>query len=215
LRILTSMLARLKRFFFNRFFDSAEYWETRYESGGDSGAGSYDELAVFKASFINQFIRDHKIQQVMELGCGDGNQLSYYEIPHYRGFDVSETAIKTCKERFALDNQKEFLHMREAAHFKAEMTMSIDVIYHLTENSVFTDYMKKLFRTSSRFVIIYSSDFNKRDTVHVRHRKFTDWVKTHIHDFELVEKVRNKYPFTGDYQRGSFADFYIYRRNGS
>ena len=32
---------------------SKDYWEKRYSKGGNSGAGSYNNLALFKASIIN------------------------------------------------------------------------------------------------------------------------------------------------------------------
>ena len=64
-----------------RFRGSAQYWETRYRTGGDSGAGSYGRLAKFKAESINGFVRENGIHSVIEWGCGDGSQLSLAGIP--------------------------------------------------------------------------------------------------------------------------------------
>lgn len=53
--------------------------------------------------------------------------------------------------------------------------MSIDVIYHLIEDSVFNDYMGLLFNSSTRFVILYSSNsnyLNSSSEPHVKHRNF-------------------------------------------
>ena len=36
--------------------NSHEYWEKRYASGGNSGAGSYNYLAEFKAEILNNFV---------------------------------------------------------------------------------------------------------------------------------------------------------------
>ena len=47
-----------------------------YASGGSSGPGSYGRLAAGKADFLNRFVEDHQIKTVLEIGCGDGNQLS-------------------------------------------------------------------------------------------------------------------------------------------
>ena len=83
---------------------SADYWENRYKSGGNSGAGSYGQLCEFKADVINTFVAKNNIMTVMEFGCGDGNQLSYSNYPEYVGYDVSETAIDICKKKFVKDN---------------------------------------------------------------------------------------------------------------
>ena len=37
------------------FRNSTDYWERRYRKGGNSGAGSYNRLARFKAGFLNGF----------------------------------------------------------------------------------------------------------------------------------------------------------------
>ncbi len=92
--------------------------------------------------------------------------------------------------------------------------MSLDVIYHLVEDPIFEGYMRNLFAAAKRYVIIYSSD--KEETQineHVRHRKFTQWVERNIKDFEFVEKIPNKYPYSElNRNQTSFADFYIYKR---
>lgn len=73
-----------------RFPGSKEYWEERYKGEGTSGLGSYGKFAEFKAEIINSFVKDNKINSVIDFGCGDGNQLSLFEIPYYIGLDVSK-----------------------------------------------------------------------------------------------------------------------------
>ena len=41
--------------------NSREYWEKRYASGGNSGAGSYNYLAEFKAEILNNFVTENNI----------------------------------------------------------------------------------------------------------------------------------------------------------
>ena len=83
--------------------------EGRYVEGGNSGAGSYNRLAEFKAEILNRFVKENHIKNIIEWGCGDGNQLMLAEYPLYIGFDVSATAIKMCKEKFLLDKTKKFV----------------------------------------------------------------------------------------------------------
>src|ERR1700722_8820213 len=91
------------------FRNSAEYWEQRYKGGGNSGAGSYNRLAEFKAGFLNGFVDEHQITSVIEYGCGDGAQLKLARYPSYTGIDVSATAVKRCRLLFAEDKTKQFL----------------------------------------------------------------------------------------------------------
>ncbi len=195
------------------FPGSETYWENRYLAGADSGVGSYGFFAEFKADVLNKFVLKNNVQTVIEFGCGDGNQLSLASYNEYLGFDISNTTIVKCREKFKSDKQKSFGLMSEYNGEKADLALSLDVIYHLVEDEVFEDYMKMLFEASNRFVIIYSSnseDNSGYEGTHIRHRKFTEWVQVHLQNWELVEHLPNRYPYRGDYRKGSFAEFFIY-----
>lgn len=195
------------------FQGSASYWRRRYATGGNSGDGSYNQLAEFKAETLNQFVLENGIETVIEYGCGDGNQLSLAQYPSYIGFDVSPKAISMCRERFRDDETKRFSLMEEYVSETADLTVSLDVVYHLVEDHVFVDYMNRLFDTSERFVIIYSSDTDvntEKQAKHVRHRRFSKWIPDNKKEWKLLKRIPNKYPFNGDPKTGSFADFYIY-----
>ncbi len=67
------------------------------------------------------------------------------------GLDVSPHAIQHCVERFPDDPTKSFFRYDpecfhdEAGVFRADLALSLDVIYHLTEDAVFERYMGHLF----------------------------------------------------------------------
>lgn len=198
-----------------KFRSSADYWERRYHSGGNSGAGSFNNLARFKASVVNEFVKEHDIDSVIEHGCGDGNQLKLLQISDYTGVDISREAIKRCQECYAGDSTKRFLTSEQFHGQCADAALSMDVVYHLTEDEVFEKYMHALFDSARHFVIIYSSNKDEQDDFqpkHVRHRKFTSWVAQNRKDWSLIKTVRNAYPYTGDDTRSSFADFYFFGR---
>ena len=195
------------------FPGSTRYWETRYETGDNSGAGSYALFAEFKAEVLNKFVADHAIESVIEFGCGDGNQLSYARYPSYLGLDVSAAALALCTQRFGADTTKAFLLVGDHDGQRADLALSLDVIYHLVEDSVFDEYMNTLFLAARRYVIVYSSnhdDNSRKDGVHVRHRMFSRWIERHRPEWKLVEHVPNRYPYRGDANTGSFADFFVY-----
>ncbi len=196
-------------------FNSADYWEKRYKSGGTSGDGSYGKLASFKADFINDFIKKHHIHSAIEFGCGDGNQLSMIDYREYLGLDVSSSIITSCKERFKQDASKTFrIYDDETFAGKiikqADLTLSLDVIYHIIEEGVYRKYLADLFNASHKYVIIYSTNFDKAETTHVLHREFLSYVQKNIPSFQLTDQTLNKFPGLGEQE--SMAHFYIFKK---
>lgn len=203
-----------KKFVPANFTDSTTYWIDRYRSGGNSGAGSYDDLASFKAKVINTFIKNNSIKSVVEFGCGDGNQLSLFIIEKYIGYDVSPDAVELCRRKFKDDSTKEFFLLNQFTDLQVDLTLSLDVLYHLTEDNIYEDYMDRLFASSLNHVIIYSSNTeqSEKEVPHVRARKFTDWIEENRPDFELLQHIPNEHPFNEITGAGSKADFFIYGR---
>lgn len=197
------------------FPGSKNYWIERYDSGMNSGAGSYIHLAEFKAEIINDFIKEKNIEKVIEYGCGDGNQLKLMRYSSYIGFDISPKAVSMCKEAFHNDASKAFKVMDGYNNESAGLTLSLDVVFHLIEDDVFLDYMNRLFDSSEQFVIIYSSDTNlnpEKRAHHVKHRKFSEWVSDTKPEWRLAKHIPNRYPFNDDLESSSFCDFFIYER---
>jgi hypothetical protein len=194
-------------------FKSGDYWEERYRKGRNSGAGSYHRLADFKAETINRFVADEGVRSVIEFGCGDGSQLRLANYPRYVGVDVSNTILTATSNAFSDDRTKTFVHLDDVGpEHRSDLSMSLDVIYHLIEDEVFEQHMAKLFDSAERFVIIYASnDERKADSVHVRHRRFTDWISRHRPKAKQIGFVKNAYPLDPkDIDNTSFADFYFF-----
>jgi len=156
------------------------------------------------------------VASVIEYGCGDGNQLKSAKYPSYLGFDISPHALSLCKYLFANDRSKKFKLMEVYRGERGDLTLSLDVIYHLIEDEVFESYMRRLFDSSDRFVIIYSSngeEQNEPTVPHVKHRKFTNWIDENAHAWRLIQYIPNKYPYSADANAGSSADFYMYEKS--
>lgn len=195
------------------FHGSDAFWKDRYALGGDSGVGSFGRLAEFKAEILNDFVRKQGVESVIEFGCGDGNQLALADYSRYAGYDISPEAIHLCREKFRDDDSKTFATMNEYRGETAQLSLSVDVIYHLVEDAVYEAYMMRLFDAAEWYVVIYSSNRDEPGVVpQVRHRMFTDWITTHVPQWRLREKIPNRYPYRSDYRRESFADFYIFDR---
>lgn len=189
--------------------NSEEYWINRYASGRDSGDGSKGRLLTFKAAIINNFIKDNDVKTVIDYGCGDGNQISLLKISGYTGFDVSPMVVERCTERFPYDT---FKLMKDYKNERAELTLSLDVIYHLLEDDIYYQYMERLFDSSDKYVIIYSSNYEKEIVNHEKRRKFTDWVDLHRQNWALIDSIPNDH--YGDGKGLSLSEFFIYQEKG-
>ena len=212
----------LKRIFSRKSqkpFRTRDYWESRYASGETSGPGSYGKQAEFKARIVNEFVREHHVESIIEFGCGDGNQLLLAEYPRYIGLDVSPAALSICMEKFSDDVTKSFFlydslcFADNARLFRADLALSLDVIYHLIEDDVFRAYMKHLFASAKEFVIIYSCDFEDTSANWEEHnvpRKFTEHVTENFPQWRLTKKIDNIFPYDPSTGEGSWSDFYVY-----
>jgi hypothetical protein len=175
-------------------FDSAEYWIKRYASGGNSGSGSYGSLAEFKAESLNKFIQDNRISSIVEYGSGDGNQLGLIKVDNYLGLDVSPDAIKRTTEMYAADPTKRFQlydpdNFQASSDESADISTSMDVILHLTEDSRYEKYMENLFKSGIRYVGIFNTATDlqlEKMAPHNRYRDHRKWIYNRSSVFEEV-----------------------------
>jgi hypothetical protein len=200
-------------------FNSKKYWEDRYKRGGNSGSGSYNKLALFKAEVVNNFIEKKNIRTIIDYGVGDGNQLKLIntEDKIYTGIDVSPTVIAKCKDTFLGDDTKNFIHTDNInSNLKAELVLSFDVLYHLIEDKIFEEYMQQLFNMSEKYVIIYAKNEDINHKQHVKFRKFSTYIEKNLIEWKLIKHVPNKYPqlkIGQNNETSSPSDFYIYEKD--
>lgn len=194
-------------------FDSNSYWENRYKSGGNSGAGSYNQLASFKADFINKFIKENVPLNgvLLDYGMGDGNQLNLFDLRSYRyiGVDVSPTIVKKCQQKFAKRLNMQFFtadqYLSVANRDKCDVAISCDVLYHLINRDIFESYLFNLFSFSKQFVIIYARNEDAKDLAsHVLIRKFTDFIAHEFPQWQLIHQTPNPFP-------PNKCDFFVFK----
>lgn len=182
-----------------------KYWDDRYLSGGTSGLGSYGLIAEHKAKVINEYIDKYHIETISDYGCGDGNQLLLLRnFLKYDGFDISKSIVSKCMKLNTIRNTSFHSDIDEMPI--AELTLSLDVIYHILDESDFNEHLQQLFSKSTKLVIIFSTDYilDTKCVEHIRHRKFTDIVAKKYHDFKLIDIIDNEFD--------TAAKFYIYEK---
>lgn len=171
-------------------------------------------MADFKAQVLNSFIKEHSISRCIEFGCGDGNQLSLLEVPSYLGFDVAPGAVELCIEKYRGDDSKSFVlydpkHFVNNSFIGAELTLSMDVILHLIEEEIYSEYMGALFGASSKYVAIFTTATDIQPSKMASHNKFRDhrpWVREFAPNFREVSSVLT--PHELGYPEGT--GFYFY-----
>jgi SAM-dependent methyltransferase len=213
---LTRALGTAYRLLSGPFQGSQDYWIKRYAKGGNSGPGSYSDLAKFKARVLNELVREKQISSVIEFGCGDGNQLTIAEYPRYSGYDVSPVAVERCRARFSGDATKSFGLLGDYAGQTADLAMSLDVIYHLVEDAVFEAHMRTVFGAATRHVVVYSTNRDAPDDAgqaHVRHRRFSDFVERELSAWKLVRTEQQPNAYSGDITSSSLAEFFFFEKS--
>lgn len=202
-------------------FRSADYWRKRYEAGRTSGPGSAGRLAAYKADFVNALVAERGIASVVEFGSGDGEQASLFRFPNYTGVDVVPQVVEAARLRFADRPGWRFVTLDEydRGPSRHDLAMSLDVVYHLVEDKVFSAYMTRLVEAAERFVLVYASDRDaaqKEKSRHVRHRAYGRWMAERAPAWEPVANWDNPYPYVegADPETTTFAFFRLYARRG-
>lgn len=187
-------------------YTPATYWDSRYTGGGDSGAGSRGDIGRAKALHVNDVIRRHTIQSVIDWGCGDGQVLAHIT-PHigYVGVDVSQVVLNRVS---AMYPDKDFRLPEETCGATADLALSMDVLLHLPDDTDYVTYLRSLFSSADRLVLVYASDYDAGRTArHVRRRCFTPDVARMFSSWCLVEES----PGVTD----DGAGFFLYENKGS
>lgn len=189
-------------------YTPAGYWERRYRDGRTSGAGSEGDEGAYKAAYVERFIIDNDVDSVIDWGCGDGQVLALIELngARYTGIDVSDTIVKRMRERFP---DRRFLSPTDAHHrWSHELGLSMDVLFHLPDDADYFRYLDQLFGSSTRFVVIYSTNYaGGRTARHVFRREFTPDIAERFPDWELTTVET---PL-----REGLASFFVYEKKVS
>ena len=195
-------------------FNSREYWERRYRNGGNSGLGSYGSAAEYKTNVINDILTNLSIDSVIEYGCGDGNQIKNIKYKSYLGFDFGP-AVQRCKDTYRQFQNLDFKNIDLYSEEVADLTISLDVIYHLIEKEVYDQYLERLFRSAQKYCLVYTTNYTNDVSVsnHIRHREFINYVKDTFSDFEIIDIAKYSEHYKTENPSGyTHVNFYLFKR---
>lgn len=189
---------------------SREYWEERYKAEGNSGDGSYGSNGQFKIDVLNTYFDKIQPLGVLDFGVGDFTYFSVFTGRNFKffGLDISPTKVVQLKHTFG--ENAEFSFATTIYDFDDALydhAISLDVIFHLVEDSTYTNYINHITRLPIESIVIYSSNFNDNKwELHVRHRRFVPDILSR--GFELIEYIPNPTHSTD-------SDFYFFKRISS
>ena len=146
-----------------------EYWDSIYKSGGGSGQGSRGQLLEFKANFINNILEKNNLQNVFDLGCGDGYLARLLNCKNYFGIDVSTEAVDRCQKEIKREGfffeqgpfelyTASIIKSKFNDKFKTQLDaiMCIDALYHVMDDSVVNSILESIFSTDVKLIILYT-----------------------------------------------------------
>ncbi|PZT52817.1 class I SAM-dependent methyltransferase [Paenibacillus silvae] len=196
----------------NQSFDYIDYWERTYRKGETSGRGSYGVLAEFKAEVVNALIQREGIRRVIEFGCGDGNQLKYMDYGEYLGMDVASASVEHCASMYSDDPSKSFMVYRPGlwvnrGFLQADLTVCLDVLYHITDETDFRQTLHDVLQASTRWVVLYTRlrEQEEPGVRTIQDRNLFHYLFDYP-EFKVHEIIRQRYP------QQSSADFVILKR---
>jgi len=137
-----------------------EYWERWYRHGGTSGAGSIGKERQWKWEIMQEHAG--KIDDVLDVGCGD---LSFWEgrdCSKYLGIDISETIIKRNRNLRPTWNFK--VHGAQVPlDVHARIVLCMDVLFHVMEDDAFRRILQNLCEYSKEWIFIHTWSRNPFD----------------------------------------------------
>ena len=168
---------------------TALYWNRRYQTGGSSGPGSRGEEAAFKVRLVNRWLRQVGAISVLDLGCGDGYLRAHglAKGRPYLGTDYSREALKLAK---AANPRTRYSLAPLPPTARFDTVLSLDVLFHLTDEEEYRAYLGDLFGRAIRWAIVYGTNEERPSAEHVRHRV---WLPDLPPTWEIVETVPTRF----------------------
>ena len=110
----------------------AGFWDRRYELNPrkGSGVGSRGYLAERKLEIVQECIKEDRIVDVLDLGCGDLYWMKDLDISYYTGLDFSRVIIEKNQELKPAWIFKVFDFSSEKVAEEADLVVCFDVLIH-------------------------------------------------------------------------------------
>lgn len=135
---------------------TSNYWDKRYSNGGTSGDGSIGSLREFKWAKIEE--RVGKVDDVIDVGCGDLSFWDGRDCKKYVGIDASEIIIqknilKRPNWNFIMSKSD---NLMLSSLYQSDVVFCFDMLFHIMDDDVYEGTIDNLSRFSSRYIFVYT-----------------------------------------------------------
>lgn len=124
--------------FFTEIYEKGG-WGFNHEGKGFSGSGSTLENAAPYVALLESFIKEHAVESIVDVGCGDWTFSKYVDFgaARYCGFDTVKSVIAQNNHRYA-SGKVSFIHgdVVELDLPSADLMICKDVLQHLYNEDV-------------------------------------------------------------------------------
>lgn len=179
-------------------YDEKEFWNARYQTGLNSGDGSYGAECQFKVQKIAEWFAKYSIISALDLGCGDGNLFQqllqeYGRLQFYKGVDISPVIIARRQKNATPIEVYEMADFTDVTHCDlpiCQAAMCLDVLFHLSAQEKFWHAIGQTLNHAGRIAVF--SAWNRKALVTMPnladHCFYYDFPRQSA-DFKIVEKV--------------------------
>lgn len=106
------------------------------------------------------------------------NRVSLVAYLSYYGRDIRRSAVARSRQRVAGDSSKTFVRYEPSQHdaesHRADVALSLDVSFHLVKDDFYSTFIRHLFDSAVRYVVIYSSHEDRSWTGRGKHHRNHD-----------------------------------------
>ena len=126
------------------------YWEIRYNKGGSSGTTPEGRKWI-----IDTISKYTKIENIVDVGCGDLFVWAEIKLKNYTGIDISHSIIKQNKKShphftFICSSSEIFQKV------KGDVVTCFNTLYHIIDEDIFVKTLKNLTLYSKNYIFIYT-----------------------------------------------------------
>lgn len=158
----------------SKVMNSRSYWNRRYATGGNSGAGSYGPAVEKKVAWLGAL---EGVSSIVEVGCGDfhfGALLCQrFTEASYIGLDQSDLIVR----RNNLWHRIENIEFRTPLHHaeplpEADLVLCVDVLFHILDDQEYRNMLVNLQQAWTKYLVVSAYEYDGLKSPHVNIRKF-------------------------------------------
>lgn len=140
-------------------YSERTYWEARYASGGNSGAGSYGPEGQWKTEQVRYAAVKHAVESILDLGSGDGAMADslFRALPKvaYRGVDIAPSAVARCKKDAPPNATFEVGDFTDPDFSgEADLVLCLDVLFHLHDQEAHDAATAAILRSFRKVAVV-------------------------------------------------------------